>query len=147
MYTTQADLLQVSSERLIIELSNDTDNLTTVNSTVVSAIIEQQSAIIDAYIGGRFTLPIANTRILAALKSYCNTLVLNALQKRRRELTEIEKAESASVFKSLEQIRDGKLFTDIQADGEEQTTQLSFQAWSETRLIYPIVNIYREGTI
>jgi phage gp36-like protein len=145
-YTTISNLINTVSQRVLIELSNDTDEPTTVNETVVNAVIEEQSAIIDGYATMRFNTPITNVSLLLALRNVCNTLTVMALFQRRRELTEIEQEQRALALQTLIDLSNGKIFANLDRDGNI-TDVTGFFSWSNTRKVYPTAQNFNERTV
>lgn len=105
-YATSADLVARFGEREVIALS-DRDGLGQIDAAVIAAAIEQAGDEIDAYLGGRYGLPLAAVPRL--LVGVCCDIVRYRLC--GSDVTETDPARNRfrDAIKLLENIRDGKL--------------------------------------
>jgi phage gp36-like protein len=83
-YSTQTDLLNRMTQQELIELTDD-DNVGEVDAAKVTAAIAAAAAVIDAYAGSRYTLPLAGSQ---QVKSLSIDLAIYELEKRRRRVRE-----------------------------------------------------------
>lgn len=79
-YCTADDILKWIESSELVQLTDDGD-LGVVNDTVVGNAIEYASAVIDGYLGARYTLPLATVPVI--LKTYCTDIAICALYDRR----------------------------------------------------------------
>ncbi len=59
-YATPQDLINRYPNRDLVQLSNEDPTITTINTTVLQQALDDASAEIDGYLGGRFTLPLTD---------------------------------------------------------------------------------------
>ena len=59
-YATPQDLINRYPNRDLVQLSNEDPTLTTINTTVLQQALDDASAEIDGYLGGRFALPLTD---------------------------------------------------------------------------------------
>ncbi len=83
-YCTQNDLLNQLTEAELIQLTDDAQ-AGTVDTTKVDAALAGATATIDAYAGGRYTLPLQASE---KIKQLCVDLAIYELEKRRRRIRE-----------------------------------------------------------
>ena len=62
-YSTKEDLIKASSERDIIQLSDDA-RAKVIDEGVVTEAISKADALIDSYIGGRYRVPLTNVPLV-----------------------------------------------------------------------------------
>ena len=55
-YATPQDLINRYPNRDLVQLTNEDPTITTINTTVLQQALDDASAEIDGYLGGRFTL-------------------------------------------------------------------------------------------
>lgn len=109
-YCTQADLLLMIPEATLIQLSNDDGMGTEVNWGVVGEAVRSAEEMVDAYLRGRYVLPLENAPTL--IKDSTLSLARHWLYARRPEGSELPDAVRHSykaTLHILEQIKTGKL--------------------------------------
>ena len=80
-YATPADIINRYPNRDLVQLTNENPTITTVNTTVLQQALNDASAEIDGYIGGRFTLPLTDPpAVLSRLASDVAIYRLQALR-------------------------------------------------------------------
>ena len=79
-YSVQDDLFNRMPEQELVELTDD-DNVGTIDAAKVTAAITAADAIIDAYAGSRYTLPLAGSE---QVKNLSADLAIYELEKRLR---------------------------------------------------------------
>lgn len=113
MYSTEADLLKNIDEETLIELTDDSSPPTAIDSDNVTEAIEDGDSIIDGYLRGKYTLPLASTPRL--LKKISVDLAIYELYTRREDIeppkSVITKQEQA--LKLLERIKKGTVILDV----------------------------------
>lgn len=80
MYCTVQDIVDDLTEKVVAQLSND-DDPNNVNYEIVSKYISEVTQVIDAYLRGRYNLPLVNENSI--LKKVCIDIVKYELYKRR----------------------------------------------------------------
>lgn len=110
-YTTLDALINAYGEREITDLT-DRDRDGTLNVEVVSAAIEQTDMVINGYLRGRFTVPLATTPglISTCAKHICRYFLSEDLA------TDRIKEDYERALRWLGEIRDGKLDPGIDQD-------------------------------
>lgn len=106
-YSTLTDLKKILPEESLIQLTDD-DNVGTVNEGRVTEAISQADGEIDAYIGGRYSVPLST--VPAIIRRCSCDISVYILYKRRVEVIPETRATSyKDAIRVLEQIRDGKM--------------------------------------
>jgi phage gp36-like protein len=59
-YATPQDIINRYPNRDLVQLTNEDPTITTINSTVLQQALDDASAEVDGYLGGRFTLPLTD---------------------------------------------------------------------------------------
>ena len=59
-YATPQDLINRYPNRDLVQLTNEDPTITTINTTVLQQALDDASAEIDGYLGGRFILPLTD---------------------------------------------------------------------------------------
>ena len=106
-YATMADIEKWLDADELIQLTDDGD-LGVVDTAVVDTALEYASAVIDGYVGTRYTLPLAT--VPAILVLYCADLAICGLYDRRdtgRPEHWLNRCKSADRF--LEMVAAGKI--------------------------------------
>ncbi|MBK67918.1 MAG: hypothetical protein CMP22_07280 [Rickettsiales bacterium] len=114
IYATKADMLKRYEEKQLIQL---TDNVEPYTDQIVDSILDgalnDASATIDLYLGGRYDLPLSQTPT-ALIDMACRL----AFYRLNRDRTSEEmRLDYTDVIKTLEQISQGKIRLDV--GGEE----------------------------
>ena len=105
-YATQADLVARFGTSEVLALT-DRANTGAIDASVLTAAFEQAGDEIDAYLGGRYSLPLASVPRL--LVGVCCDIVRYRLCGADVSETEPARNRFKDALKLLEQIRDGKL--------------------------------------
>lgn len=117
-YSTQADLLNQLSEQELVELTDDA-RTGAVDAAKVTAAIKTADATIDAYAGGRYSVPLA---VSDKVKALSVDLAIYELEKRRRRIRPDSQAAYNAAIAFLKDVASGKAVLD-QA-GALQTSEL-----------------------
>lgn len=105
-YTVTADIYNVASQKLIGELTDDT-NGTTPDTDIVDNALERAESVVDSYVGKVYTVPLS-TPVDANIEHAVVTLARCYLFTRRPSVTPDEITKSCEdVIKWLEGVRDG----------------------------------------
>jgi len=105
-YCDLNDLLNASSERDLIQLTDD-DRSGAIDETVISEMIEKADALIDGYVGSRYSLPLDPAPEL--INSISVDITIFNLYKRRSRLNK-EIIESFKIAeRQLERIQAGRI--------------------------------------
>lgn len=133
-YISSSDLLDLMSERVLIELSNDSVRADSVNWQLIESLCNQASELVDGYLRSLYILPLDATPTI--IKSLCKHLVRFELYSRRSEgsgktFPENVKITYNDAIKTLEKIQQGKLHLGIAA---KQTQNNELQSTSRFRV-------------
>jgi phage gp36-like protein len=117
-YAAPQDMMNRYPNRDLVQLTNDDPTATTVNTTVLQQALDDASAEIDGYLGGRFTLPLTDPpEVLNRVASDIAMYRLQAL----RPLHDISDARQRyeDAIAMLSKVAAGELTLGIAADGNE----------------------------
>src|SRR3990170_3417501 len=103
-YSTQADLLNQLTQAELVQLTDDAGS-GSVDSAKVDAALTAASATIDAYAGGRYTLPLQPSE---KVKQLCIDLSIYELEKRRRRVREATLAARDAALSFLRDLARGQ---------------------------------------
>lgn len=107
MYTTQADILERIPEETLTQLTDD-DNVGTIDADKVTAAIARAGQEIDAYCGGRYSVPFATAP--AVIGGLATDMAIYFLYGRtQEEIPETRKDAYKNAVRLLEKIADGKI--------------------------------------
>ncbi|HOW51758.1 MAG TPA: DUF1320 domain-containing protein [bacterium] len=108
-YSALADLVKVIDERELIQLSNDDTSATAVNAVNVAQAITDADNLIDGYVSGRYSLPLAP--VPGLIKKISVDLAVYNLWARRRRAEMPEGIENSykNAIKLLERMQEGKI--------------------------------------
>ena len=110
MYCSQSDICpsRISESRLI-ELTNDSNVGVTVDTAIVNSAIEDADDIIDGFIRGKVSLPLADTPKL--IRQFSEAISVYNLYKRREmiELPESVTKDYDNAIKMLKLVQKGEL--------------------------------------
>jgi len=111
MYCTVDDIVADIGVYDLIQISNDTENATSIDEALVKSKIEDVGVYIDSYISSVIAIPTTNTSDLILLKMICVSLVVCDLFQRRLKLDYSESLSErrSKAIKDLERIRDGQI--------------------------------------
>ena len=117
-YATPTDIINRYPNRDLVQLTNEDPTITTVNATVLQQALNDASAEIDGYLGGRFTLPLTDPpAVLSRLASDVAIYRLQAL----RPLHDLADARRRydDAIAMLTKVASGELTLGIALDGHE----------------------------
>lgn len=97
MYCTAQDIVEDLTEKVVAQLSNDSDP-NQVNQEIVNKYITDSSQLIDGFLRSRYVLPLSNVH--AVIKKVCIDIVKYELYKRR-----------GKVFESIQDLYDDSIST------------------------------------
>ena len=109
-YCTLSDLKLAIPARALIQLSNDDPSASRMNARVVKEAIRQAEERCDAYLRGRYVLPLSP--VPTVIRDACVYLARHWLYARRPEGADLPEAVTSTyknAIKLLEDVRDGKL--------------------------------------
>jgi phage gp36-like protein len=111
MYCTKDDIVADIGERELIQISNDTENATSVDETIVEDKIAEIGVYIDSYLTESVTLPITDANDLLLIKKICVSLVVCDLYQRRLKLDYSDSLSERRklAVADLEKIQNGKI--------------------------------------
>ena len=106
-YCAQSDIESRVESRLLVQLA-DEDGDGVADTAVVAAAISDADALIDSYVGSRYTVPFET--VPAVIIQMSARLAIYFLKRRRFQTIEEEDSrEYRDVVKFLEAVRDGKM--------------------------------------
>ncbi|MGO9798850.1 MAG: gp436 family protein [Candidatus Binatus sp.] len=119
-YAQIADMEARFPNRDLVQLTNEDPTVTTVGTASLQTALDDAGAEIDAYLAGRFELPLTDPPPVLLLWccriAFYNLFVLSPSLEAPAEVV----ARYTTIIKQLEQVRDGKLTLGIATDtGEE----------------------------
>lgn len=111
MYIQATDLLELMSERSLIDLSNDSSRATEMNTAVLDKACLHACEIVDGHLRSRYLLPLEHVPTL--VRNICLQLARYWLYSRRPDgkstFPEQVKDSYVQALKDLERIQSGKL--------------------------------------
>ncbi|SUU97761.1 gp436 family protein [Avibacterium paragallinarum] len=122
MYIQPLDLLELVSERILIELSNDGSRATEINTAVLEKACLHACEMVDGHLRSRYRLPLEQVPTL--VHNLCLQLARYWLYSRRPDgkFPDLVKEGYTQALKELERIQSGKLhlgLTELGADGDD----------------------------
>ena len=117
-YAAPQDMINRYPNRDLVQLTNDDPTVTTVNTTMLQQVLNDASAEIDGYLGGRFTLPLTDPpEVLNRVASDIAMYRLQAL----RPLHDVSDARQRyeDAIAMLSKVAAGELTLGIATDGNE----------------------------
>ena len=117
-YATTQDIINRYSNRDLVQLTNEDPTLTTINTTALQQALDDASAEIDGYLGGRFTLPL--TEVPQVLSRLASDIAIYRLQSLRpiHDLADARKRYDDAIA-MLSKVAGGEMTLGIGADGHE----------------------------
>jgi phage gp36-like protein len=117
-YATPQDIINRYPNRDLVQLTNEDPTVTTINTTVLQQALDDASAEIDGYLGGRFTLPLTD------VPEVLNRLVCDVAVYRLQSLRPIHDLADArrrydDALAMLTKVASGEMTLGIGADGHE----------------------------
>jgi phage gp36-like protein len=109
MYITEINMISLLGESIASQLTDDQLG-TYVNTSFLTDIITNQTALMDNYLRGRYTLPLSNSHYI--LTNICFILTKYELYKRRNAVTDRMQAEHLEAMKQLNDLRKGLIILD-----------------------------------
>ncbi|MGH9805062.1 MAG: gp436 family protein [Candidatus Acidiferrales bacterium] len=128
-YCNEADLLNQLTQAELVQLTDDT-GAGTVDSAKVDAALAAASATIDAYAGGRYTLPLQDSE---KVKQLCVDLAIYELEKRRRRIREATLAARDAALSFLRDLARGQAVLDQPAGAAPQSTEADVKKTEQPR--------------
>jgi len=128
-YCTQADLLNQLTQAELIQLTDDAGS-GTVASDKIDAALAAASATIDAYAGGRDTLPLQPSE---KVKQLCVDLAIYELEKRRRRLRQATIAARDAALSFLRDLARGQAVLDQPAGAQPQSSEADVKKTEQPR--------------
>lgn len=123
-YSTEDDILEVLPQERLIQLTDDVSPVDTIDSAIVTAMIDKADNQINSYLRGKATtIPI--DPVPPRVKDWSVTLAVFKLYGRRINLTipDTLREDKDAVIDELKEIRDGKALID---DAESPSNTASF---------------------
>ena len=112
------DLINRYPNRDLVQLTNEDPTITTVNTTALQQALDDASAEIDGYLGGRFTLPLSDPPVV--LHRLACDVAIYRLQSLRplHDLADARRRYDDAIA-MLSKVADGTLSLGIAVDGQE----------------------------
>lgn len=133
-YASPQDIINRYPNRDLVQLTNEDPTVTTVNTAALQQALDDASAEIDGYLGGRFTLPITDP------PSVLNRLTVDVAMYRLQALRPLHDIADArqrydDAVAMLTKVAAGELTLGIAADGKEtEIAQSAEQAEGPVRV-------------
>ena len=117
-YATPQDIINRYPNRDLVQLTNEDPTLTTINTTALQQGLDDASAEIDGYLGGRFTLPLTN--VPEVLNRLACDVAIYRLQSLRplHDLADARRRYDDAIA-MLTKVASGEMTLGIGADGHE----------------------------
>ena len=117
-YATPQDIINRYPNRDLVQLTNEDPTITTINTAVLQQALDDASAEIDGYLGGRFTLPL--TDVPEVLNRLACDLAIYRLQSLRpiHDLADARRRYDDALA-MLSKVASGEMTLGIGADGNE----------------------------
>lgn len=117
-YATPQDMINRYPNRDLVQLTNEDPTLTTINTTSLQQALNDASAEIDGYLGGRFSLPLSDPPIV--LNRLTTDVAMYRLQALRplHDLADARRRYDDAVA-MLTKVASGEMTLGIGADGHE----------------------------
>lgn len=129
-YATQTDLLNQLTQAELIQLTDDAGS-GSVDTAKVDAAIAAASATIDAYAGGRYSLPLQTSE---KIKQLCVDLSIYELEKRRRRVREATQAARDAALSFLRDLSAGRAVLDQPAGASAQASAAAVKRTEQPRV-------------
>lgn len=117
-YATPQDIINRYPNRDLVQLTNEDPTVTTINVVILQQALDDASAEIDGYLGGRFTLPLSDPP--AVLNRLCADVAMYRLQSLRplHDLADARRRyDDAAAM--LTKVSSGEMTLGIGVDGHE----------------------------
>ena len=112
-YCAQADLARMLPESVLIRLTDDA-SAGSIDAEKIAEAIDTASDEIDAYIGGRYALPIAGTVPPILAKLCADIAIYNLYSRVKEQAPELRSERYKAAIKLLEAIASGKISLGVQ---------------------------------
>ncbi len=122
MYCSIEDILQSMDERLVAQLTNDS-NPNSIDIDILQGIIDANIEFINGYLRGRYPLPLSNQHLI--LKQLAVELVKYDLYKRRDRLTDRIIEQRKDAINTLQNIQKGNI-TLNEGSGENRPSAIGY---------------------
>lgn len=134
MYCSVEDIARNIDNSKLRELTTDSSYQNQYDEELIAVNIEEQSVYIDAYLSGRYLLPITNQNDLTILKTICVQLVIEALYSRRiLELPDSVYIKKKNAVADLEKIQKGIIVLKSANESEQAQEKKHVQKTSKTK--------------
>lgn len=120
MYITAQDLIEVMSERNLIELTNDNSRAIEINQAVAEKACQHATETVDGYLRSRYITPLDHVPTL--VRNICLQLARYWLYSRRPDgkgFPDNVKETHSQALKDLERIQNGKLHLGLAEVGQK----------------------------
>jgi phage gp36-like protein len=126
MYCSVEDIARNMDNTKLKELTTDSSYQNQYDEELINVNIEEQSVYMDAYLSGRYLLPITNTSDLKILKLICTHLVIDAIYSRRlSEIPESIYLKKKNAIADLEKIQKGTIVLFSASESEQSQERVS----------------------
>src|ERR1035441_476432 len=117
-YATPQDIINRYPNRDLVQLTNEDPTITTINTAALQQALDDASAEIDGYLGGRFTLPL--TDVPEVLQRLACDVAIYRLQSLRpiHDLADARRRYDDAIA-MLTKVASGAMTLGIGADGHE----------------------------
>jgi phage gp36-like protein len=117
-YATSQDIVNRYPNRDLVQLTNEDPSATTINATALQQALDDASAEIDGYLGGRFTLPLTDVPVV--LNRLACDVAIYRLQSLRpiHDLTDARRRYDDAIS-MLGKVASGDLSLGIATDGRQ----------------------------
>ncbi len=134
-YATPQDLINRYPNRDLVQLTNEDPTITTINTTVLQQALDDASAEIDGYLGGRFILPL--TDVPEVLDRLACDVAIYRLQSLRpiHDLADARRRYDDAIA-MLTRVATGEMTLGIGADGHETSIALGAEQAEEPLRIF-----------
>lgn len=129
-YATPQDIINRYPNRDLVQLTNEDPTATTINTIVLQQALDDASAEIDGYMGGRFTLPLADVPMV--LNRVACDVAIYRLQSLRpiHDLMDARRRYDDAIA-MLSKVASGDLTLGIATDGKETAIDQSAEQTEE----------------
>ena len=144
MYCTLADLQMAIPAQTLIWLTNDDSLATEINIPVVDEAILQANEQVDAYLRGRYNLPLEP--VPTVIKSIVVNLARHWLYSRRPEGHDFPEAVTRTYkdgVRVLENIRDNKITLGVKEDGTAIREPGEMKIRTRSKRLTKMLELYR----
>lgn len=132
MYCSVEDIARNMDNTKLKELTTDSSYQNQYDEELINVNIEEQSVYMDAYLSGRYLLPITNENDLKILKPICVQLVIEAIYSRRLlEMPESIYLKKKNAIADLEKIQKGTIVLFSARESEQAQERIASRRTSK----------------